>query len=38
MGKNSPMQYVDKSKIYDGMRYTFRDVDTGEVRVIEQFY
>lgn len=38
MGKNSPMQYVDKSKIYDGMRYTFRDVDTGEIRVIEQFY
>lgn len=38
MGKNSPMQYISRSKIPDGMRYTFRDVDTSEIRVIEQFY
>ena len=38
MGKNSPMQYISRSKIPDGVKYIFQDVDTGEVRVIEQFY
>lgn len=38
MGRNSPMQYIGKSKIPDGVQYAFRDVDTGELRTIEQFY
>ena len=38
MGKNSPMQYIGKSKIADGVQYEFRDVDTGETRFVEQFY
>ena len=38
MGKNSPMQYISRSKIPDGVKYIFQDVDTGEIREIEQFY
>lgn len=38
MGKNSPMQYVGRNSIPDGVCYTFRDVDTGEVRMVEQYY
>lgn len=38
MGKNSPMQYIGRSKIPDGVKYIFQDVDTGEIREIEQFY
>ena len=38
MGKNSPMQYIGRARIPDGVQYTFQDVDTGEIRVVEQFY
>lgn len=38
MGKNSPMQYIGSEKIEDGVQYVFRDVDTGETRIVEQFY
>ena len=38
MGKNSPMQYNGRARIPDGVKYTFQDVDTGEIRVVEQFY
>lgn len=38
MGKNSPMQYVSRLKIPDGVKYIFQDVDTGEIRNVEQFY
>ena len=38
MGKNSPMQYIGRERIPDGVRYTFRDVDTDETRTIEQYY
>jgi hypothetical protein len=37
-GKNSPMKYLNKKKISDGMVYVFSDVDTGEVREIIQYY
>ncbi len=32
------MQYISRSKIPDGVKYIFQDVDTGEIREIEQFY
>lgn len=38
MGKNSPMQYIGRERIPDGVCYTFRDVDTDETRTIEQYY
>lgn len=38
MGENSPMQYIGRVRIADGIRYIFRDVDTGEERIVEQFY
>lgn len=38
MGKNSPMQYIGRNKIPDGIQYVFRDVDTDTIRMIEQYY
>ena len=38
MGKNSPMQYIGRKKIPDGIEYVFRDVDTDTIRMIEQYY
>lgn len=38
MGKNSPMQYIGRNKIPDGIEYVFRDVDTDTIRMIEQYY
>lgn len=38
MGKNSPMEYLGRRKDGDLVQLRFRDVDTGEERVIEQFY
>ncbi len=38
MGKNSPMQYYGQWQDGDLVRIRFRDVDTGEIRIIDQFY
>ena len=38
MGKNSPMQYYGQWEDGDLVRIRFRDVDTGEIRIIDQFY
>lgn len=38
IGKNSPMQYIGRNKIPDGIQYVFRDVDTDTIRMIEQYY
>lgn len=38
MGKNSPMQYVERRRISDGIRFIFRDIDTGEIRLVDQYY
>ena len=38
MGKNSPMEYLGQHRDGELVALRFRDVDTGEVRVVEQFY
>ena len=38
MGVKSPMKYVGRRKIDDGAVFIFRDVDTDEIREVEQFY
>ena len=38
MGEKSPMQYLGRERIPDGLRFTFRDVDTGTIRAVEQHY
>lgn len=38
MGKNLPMQYIERNKIPDGIEYVFRDVDADTIRMIEQYY
>ncbi len=38
MGKNSPMEYIDRKKDGDLVQFRFRDVDTGEKKIVEQFY
>ena len=38
MGVKSPMKYVGRRKIDDGAVFIFRDVDTAEIREVEQFY
>lgn len=38
MGTNSPMEFITQKQTGDLVQYTFRDVDTGETRVIEQYY
>ena len=37
-GKHSPMKYISRKKIPDGIAYLFEDVDTGEQRTVEQYY
>ncbi len=38
MGKNSPMEYLSQRRDGELVELRFRDVDTGEVRIVEQFY
>lgn len=38
MGKHSPMQYVSKKRRGEVVLYSFQDVDTAEIRIVEQFY
>lgn len=38
MGKNSPMQYISRKRDGELVQLLFRDVDTGEERIVEQFY
>ena len=38
MGQNTPMQFVSQKRNGDKVQFTFNDVDTGETRVIDQFY
>ena len=38
MGKESPMQYISSKRIEDGKEYLFKDFETGEERVITQYY
>lgn len=38
MGKNSPMEYLGQRRDGELVALRFRDVDTGEDRIVEQFY
>lgn len=38
MGVNSPMAFVCQKRDGDLVKFEFRDVDTGETRIVEQFY
>lgn len=38
MGKNSPMQFVNQRKQSELVSYTFKDVDTKELKEVIQFY
>ncbi len=38
MGKNSPMKYISSRSIDEGIDYMFRDVDTGKLRTVTQYY
>ena len=38
MGKNSPMEYIGRHKDGELVQLRFRDVDTGEEKIVEQFY
>lgn len=38
MGERSPMEFVSKEQEGQRVRYVFRDADTGEERVLEQYY
>ena len=38
MGKLSPMEFVSSEELGERVIFTFRDVDTGDVRVVEQLY
>ena len=38
MGKQSPMAYVKQCRDGDLVKFIFRDVDTGEIKEVEQFY
>lgn len=37
-GKSSPMRFLESKHISEGVQYIFQDVDTGEIRVVEQYY
>lgn len=37
-GINSPMQFIDKKRRGEEVHYIFRDVDTGEIRTVIQYY
>jgi hypothetical protein len=38
MGKNSPMAFVEQNKDGELVQFVFRDVDTGETKIVEQYY
>ena len=38
MGNNSPMAFVAQKRFSEAVLFEFRDVDTGETRVVKQFY
>lgn len=38
MGKNSPMKYLSRKLDGERVIFTFQDVDTGEIREVEQLY
>ena len=38
MGKNSPMQFAKQTRRGESVLFYFRDVDTGEERIITQYY
>ena len=38
MGKKSPMQFVSQKRVGECVQFRFRDVDTGDMRTIEQLY
>ncbi|MBP5294665.1 MAG: hypothetical protein J6Y95_02970, partial [Lachnospiraceae bacterium] len=38
MGKNSPMKYIERKRKGERVDYYFEDVDTGEKRLIIQYY
>lgn len=38
MGQHSPMEYLSRKRDGDRVVFIFRDVDTGEIREVEQFY
>lgn len=38
MGKHSPMEYIGQNRDGELVTLRFRDVDTGEERIVEQFY
>ena len=38
MGVKTPMAYLESKKIADGKEYVFYDADTGERRIITQYY
>ena len=38
MGQNSPMKYISKKREGEVVKYTFTDVDTEEIKVVEQYY
>ena len=37
-GVNSPMQFIEKKRRGEEVRYIFKDVDTGEIRTVVQYY
>lgn len=38
MGSRTPMKYLSRKKTGDGCQYYFVDVDTGEARIVQQWY
>lgn len=38
MGEKSPMKFIGQERTGERVRFTFRDADTDEERVIEQLY
>lgn len=38
MGVHSPMQFISRKRKGETVFYEFRDVDTGETRIVEQWY
>lgn len=38
MGAHSPMKYVERKRQGEKVEHVFRDVDTGEERIVEEFY
>jgi len=38
MGTNTPMEYVSQKKNGEQVLFTFRDVDSDEIRIVEQLY